>query len=482
MSRLARFVLVVSLLALAAPTFAAAAPRMLVGFEDDPTFRWSPDSSAELDKAAQANASIIRTTVTWAAIAPTRPAHAAKWDDPAYNFNDLDNLVRNAQERGIEVMITIWGTPKWANGGKTPNVPPTHVADLNRFAHAVADRYSGRHSGLPYVGYYSIWNEPNLGIFLMPQFDKNGKIISPRIYASLFKAGSAGIRAGNKSALIAIGETSNQGRDHPSTNGGPISVAPATFARLLAQQKGLRFDAYATHPYSTRPNLPPTQRVRWPNVTLTRLKQFETSLDTWFHRKDIPVWITEYGYQTKPAETYGVTMKQQAAYLSRVMRQLRADPRVEMFIWFIFRDTKRVSGEQPNWQSGLFTSSGGMKPAYRTFSALAAITVGDSQTIPAGVPPLITLHVPRFAFTDPVGTPIGLTYRVYQGAKLVAIGQPQVPLRSDATVKFVAVFTPDPGQTYTIEMSANDINGNTVDHTYALLPASTKKTAAKSKK
>ena len=37
--------------------------------------------------------------------------------DPAYTFENLDDLVRNAQRRGLQVMITIWGTPQWANDG-----------------------------------------------------------------------------------------------------------------------------------------------------------------------------------------------------------------------------------------------------------------------------------------------------------------------------------------------------------------------------
>ena len=260
--------------------------------------------------------------------------------------------MRNAQQRGIEVLITIWGTPAWANGGKSPTVPPNRLSDLTSFARAIADRYSGRHPGYPYVGRYSVWNEPNLEIFLSPQFDAKGTIVSPRTYAALYRAAYPGIRAASKTALVAIGETSNQGRDH-LLPGAPDSVAPGTFARLLAQQKGLKFDAYATHPYATRPNLPPTQKVRWPNVTLTQLKRFERSLDSWFHRKNIPVWITEYGYETKPGEPHGVTGAQQASYLSNVLRKLRADPRVQMFIWFVFRDSARNL-----WQSGLLTQSG----------------------------------------------------------------------------------------------------------------------------
>jgi aryl-phospho-beta-D-glucosidase BglC (GH1 family) len=464
--RSVRIALLVSFAALALPALAVAATRMPIGFQDDPSFRWNGDTAAELDRVQAAGASIIRTTVDWRAVAPTKPASPTGSFDPAYQLNDLDDLVRNAQERGIQVMITIWGTPPWANGGKGPNVPPTRPADLTQFAHALADRYSGRHVGYPFVGRYSIWNEPNLGIFLKPQFDAKGNVISPRIYAGLYKAGYAGVKAGNSTALVAIGETSNQGRDHP-IKGVNDSVAPGTFARLLAQQKGLRFDAYATHPYATNMNLPPTQKVKWPNVTLTQLKTFETSIDTWFHRTNIPVWITEYGYQTKPADPYGTTMARQASWLSLVLKTLRADPRVNMFIWFVFHDSA-----QTLWKSGLYTQAGAMKPAYKTFSALAVLTDGETQTIKPGVPPVVSLAVPRLAFVSPAGALVGVTYHVFDGAAEIAVGQPQVPLRIDGTVRFTAEFTPVAGKTYSIVMDANDINGNNVIRTYALVTSS----------
>jgi hypothetical protein len=474
--RLVRIAFIAALLSAVTPLAATAATRMPVGFQDDPTFRWSDGAQDALDRVQEANASIIRATADWRAAATKRPARATNPFDPAYNLGDLDDMIRNAQARGIQVMLTIWGTPKWANGGKGANVPPKKLADLTNFARALADRYSGRHAGYPYVGHYSVWNEPNLKIFLSPQFNKKGTIVSPAAYAKLYKAGYAGIKKGNKNALVAIGETSNQGRDHPAKGGGPESVAPGTFARLLAQTKGLRFDAYATHPYATRPNLPPTQKVRWPNVTLTQLGRFETSIDSWFKRKNIPIWITEYGYETRPGEPAGVSNSQQASYLSKVMRQLKADPRVQMFIWFIFQDSKMSL-----WQSGLFNAAGTMKPAYRTFSALAQTIDGQTVNVKVGRAPVIQVPVPRLASVTPVGSLIGVTWKVFDGKTMIALGQAAGPLRVDNAVSFVADFQPAAGKTYTLEMDANDISGNHAVHTFSLV-APGKATTAKSAK
>ncbi len=124
---------------------------------------------------------------------------------------------------------------------------PKKLTDLTTFAKMLATRYNG-HQGHGNVGLWSVWNEPNLQLFLTPQFSGK-KIVSPAEYAKLYKAAYSGIKAGNKVAQVAIGETSNLGRDKPiATAGQGQSVAPGTFAKLLAQQPGLGSAAWrATH-------------------------------------------------------------------------------------------------------------------------------------------------------------------------------------------------------------------------------------------
>jgi hypothetical protein len=346
---------------------ASAASKMPIGFFDDQSFRWSADRQDNLTRAHEAGASVIHTQASWPAIAPTKPAKASDGDDPAYHLNDLDELVANARADGMKVMINITGTPKWANGGKSPNHMPKKLSDLTTFARMLATRYNGHH-GHGVVTYWSIWNEPNLQLFLMPQFSGK-KIVGPANYAKLYKAAYAGIKAGYRAAKVAIGETSARGRNKPLA-GNSASIAPATFARLLSQQKGLRFDAWAHHPYPTAPNLPPTQKVRYPNVTLSTFPQFERDLKKWFHRK-VPIWITEYGHQTKPPNAHGVSLATQAKWTKQALTIARKDPDIQMFTWFIFRD----SVGNP-WDSGLLKSTGAAKPAYAAFRALARLIDG----------------------------------------------------------------------------------------------------------
>ena len=105
-------------LAAAAPAASLAYPRMPVGFQDDPSFRWREDRLTNLNSAAATGATIIRTTAYWSRVAPTRPATATDPFDPAYHFEDIDELVRNATFRGMTVLLTIWGTPGWANNNQ----------------------------------------------------------------------------------------------------------------------------------------------------------------------------------------------------------------------------------------------------------------------------------------------------------------------------------------------------------------------------
>jgi hypothetical protein len=165
---------------------------MLIGFQDDPGFRWSPDRRTMLADAARAHATIVRATANWWQIAAVRPVDAADSFDPAYHFDDLDDLIRSVAMDGMTVMLTIWGTPAWANEAGGPNYPPDHVRDLHAFARAIADRYSGRHPGFPFVGYYTIWNEPNSRRFLAPAFDVSGNPVSTRAQDS--RLGARGAR------------------------------------------------------------------------------------------------------------------------------------------------------------------------------------------------------------------------------------------------------------------------------------------------
>jgi hypothetical protein len=459
--RLVRLVLLVCVVLVAIPAAGVnAAPRMAIGFYDDNSFRWAPDTSKNLSNAQKANASIIHVTADWSQIAPQRPSSPLNGNDPAYHISDLDALIAQAGRYGLAVMINISGAPKWANGGQGPNHPPKNVNTMKQFAQMLASRYDGTTSrGL--VSRWSVWNEPNLDLFLTPQYS-GSTIVSPRAYAKIYTAAYRGIKAGNPAAQVAVGETSNRGRDRPLP-GLAGSVSPGRFAAELAKvAPKLPFDAWATHPYPTNPNLGPTQRVKWPNVTMTRIDQFGDSLQKLFKRR-VPIWITEYGEQTRPQFAGGVTYAQQAKDARKAMQMAADSPYVEMFVWFTIRDSPAT------WQSGLFTSAGTKKPAYGTFSATAKGLDGWTQIVKPNVNPKVKVYVPFIAYHNRPGALLGVTYRVFSGKKLIQVQQLRAKLARDGSVNFVAKFKPAKGKEYLVTADVGDKGGQHHKRTVALI-------------
>jgi Cellulase (glycosyl hydrolase family 5) len=454
--------------AMAFATTATAADRMWIGFHDDPSFRWSETRQDELQLARNANATLVRILVEWHQVAQTKPANPSNSFDPAYTFQEIDDLIRNAQARGMEVILSLWGTPAWANGDAKPNVLPTNAADYGDFARAVASRYSGKRAGFPFVRFYGIWNESNISLFLSPQFSAAGKIVGPAAYAKLVKAAVPAIKAASSRAQVSIGETSSTGRDKPRGGTGSDSVAPATFARLLAPAvKGVKFDAWAQHPYPFPVNMKPSQKVRYPNVTLLSLPRFEKDLDTWFGRKNLPIWITEYGHETKPGEPLGVTEAVQAKYAAEAIGLAKADPRVQMFVWFVFRDSPGSV-----WQSGLYRTNGSARPAVKTWAAaaLGVDAVNGKVTVKGGTKnPKVTVYLREYCANNGVGTAVGSTTRVWEGAKLVGITQPSAPLGIDCTIRIPAPVTVLKGKTYRVEVAANTKTTATITRTITLV-------------
>jgi Cellulase (glycosyl hydrolase family 5) len=437
---------------------------MWVGFHDDPSYRWVNDREVRIERSAGDGSTIVRLLVLWNQAAPRRPAQATDPFDPAYRLDDVDEAVRSAQKMDQEVMLTISGTPRWANGGQTPNRMPRNLRDLTNFARAIASRYSGRFAGYPYVRFWSVWNEPNLQQFLAPQFDARGRSVAPANYAKLYAAAHAGLRAGNRTAQIAIGETSARGSDRAT--GIRPTHSPGKFAELVAKANPrLKFSAWAHHPYPSTPNLRPGQIVRWPNVSLTSLPRFRDNLNRWFRQRNTQIWVTEYGHQTRPQDSLGVSYARQSAYISQAINIAKRYPFVGMFIWFVYQDDQ---GQE--WESGLYTQSGsakGSSPDRFSRSARPLDARNAAYTFRRGTStPLVKLYARRFCVADRPGTPIGMTWRIFRGSRLLEVDQQTAPLLRDCTINARLRFPRGGvarGVTYTVTFELNDINGDMLE-------------------
>ena len=355
---------------------------MWIGFQDDRAFRLLNDRTTWLDRAAQANASMVRTTVVWAQVAPTRPTKPGDHRDPGYDWAQIDELVQNADARNIKVLMTVLGTPSWANRGKTEAFAPRKANMFKQFMKALSTRYSGN-AGLPEVRHITLGNEFNTARFLMPQFKNNGrKSVAPAIYVNKFVLpGLKGVKAGNPRAKVAIGVTSPRGRKK-NRNKGAGQHFPAEFMKGVAKAckgrcKGV---AFAHHPYTVNnAKKGPNARFKYPAVAFNNLGRFNRDLKRWFGLKKKPrIWITEYGFFSSPPNTSknGVPVDRHAKFLRQAVKKAKKLGYVDMFIWFILLDDSGA----PNpvvWEAsgGVYDSNNLPKPAYAAYQKIAS-TIG----------------------------------------------------------------------------------------------------------
>jgi hypothetical protein len=244
-------------------------------------------------------------------------------------------------------------------------------------------------------------------------------------------------------------------------------MAPATFAKLLSTiRPRLQFQAYLHHPYSVL-GAGPMQKARYPNVHLTQLPQFSRDLKKWFKRS-VDLWITEYGFETEPAEPRGVTPAQQAAYAVQAMDYLRRVPTVKMFIWFILRDDATST-----WQSGLLNRNSTKKPAFGTFAAKAKPLDARNPVVRAkiNVAPVVRLSIQELASRNGAGALVGANIKVYGPNNVFQAGmQMQSSIGQDgwATFRFAPNGT---RRTYYLYFDIQDKNGNAIQRQATLIIA-----------
>ena len=374
--------------ATASPKKHASAKKshLLVGINDEAdTLYGNPVTGFQALKAL--NAQVLRVNMywggtQWAVSRGAKPTDPTDPSDPAYDWSLYDRLMRYAATYHVKVVFSILFTPKWANGGKARTFGPTNPSDLEDFASAAAQRYSGTYippswqqlptlesptDPLPAVKFWTAWNEPNNPIFLTPQYTRSGGkwvVASAVSYAKICNAIYTGIHSvGLSGEKVACGVTAPKGNDAPATS--RASVDPLSFL-IAAKNAGMkRFDVYAHHPYYAAPSESPTyvptgktaRRIQMGNINLLLAE-----ISKLYGPKHL--WITEYGYQTNPPDkSFGVSWAKQAAYLTQVYAMARANPRIDMFLWFLIKDEPSLGG----WQSGLETAAGQKKPAWNAF-------------------------------------------------------------------------------------------------------------------
>ena len=404
-----------ALLLAAVPAHAARAQEAT--FQDDDLLVYAnPDAVARtLDELDGLGVDRLRITLVWRAIAPgndqdRKPEGFDAADPGDYNpgaWDRWDTVLRLARERGMDVNFNVTTpAPDWATGSpERADIDETYEPDpgeFGDFVRAAATRYDGAH-GQPRVSYWSIQNEPNQPGWLTPQWvRRDGKWVeaAPRIYRDMVRtAWTALQQTGHGGDTILVGETAPKGL--LANRGETRAIDALRFIRRLyclddfnqllrgseAEAQGCPSSdqttafprdnpglfgstGYAHHPYELTfaPNRPPGRRD-W--ATMGNLGDLQDLLRRIFLRygqrrgASLPLFLTEFGYQTRPPDRIGVTPAQQAEHLNHAEYIAWRNGSVRTLAQFLLLDDEPPVSA--TFQSGLRTLQGRRKPAYAAY-------------------------------------------------------------------------------------------------------------------
>jgi hypothetical protein len=321
---------------------------------------WSGQTDEErlksLDLIAATGAKWVRLDFGWCSVEETGRGKVSDW-----YLKRTDFVVDAARARGLKVLLTLWCTPSWANGGQARHVPPTNDADYADIARRMAAHFRGR------VAAWEVWNEPNLGSFWLNA--------DPVRYAQLLRAAYPGFKAGAPETPVVFGGPSNN---------------DVAFIRSAydAGAKG-SFDVMATHPYMGIADQPPSTPMtggKWDYLLFTSVSAVR---DLMVARGDADkqIWFTEFGWSSHDNWDgisnwqRGVTEQQQADYLIEALEIVRRDyPYVGPMFWY--NDRAKATSDVHQVGYALFTRDYGLKPVYHALRDYLTTPGEGSPTLP----------------------------------------------------------------------------------------------------
>jgi hypothetical protein len=278
-----------------------------------------------------------------------------------------------------------------------------------RYSGSYRDENSGRPI-LPRVSFWGLWNEPNQPGWLTPQGEEvrgAGMIaVAPHLYRDLLVASARGLLAtGHADDTVLIGELAPIG-SAKKPNGARASLRPGLFLREMfclngryrpftgtaAEARGCdkvdrlgvleRFPrlGFGHHPYTRKraPTKPERQRdmMNIGNVNALPRALDKIAARTGLLPPEMPVFFTEFGYQTLPDPFRGVSLTDQALYINQSDFIAWRHPRIFSVAQFQLYDVppridfpRGTPGYWATYQSGIYTElpGGKAKPAVAAY-------------------------------------------------------------------------------------------------------------------
>lgn len=331
---------------------------------------WGPYDEKAFETYADLGAGLYEITINWARIARTKPVNPTDPTDPAYEWAyPVEVAIKNAQKHGIQVVLNVAGSAKWANGGKAWRFPPTNASDFADFLTAASRHW-------PEVHHWQVWAEPNRRANFMPLPKKlygeeltKSQARSPQHYAEMLDAAYVALKGVNPNNIVIGGNTYTGG-----------DIRPLAYIKALKLPNGRppRMDMYGHNPFGyRRPDL--SQDLQKPGSGIADFSDLDVLaryIDKYLSRAGrnkhkIQLFLSEYFVPTDHSNwefNYWVSKKTAADWLKAGLAITRSWKRIYTLGWFaLYDDAPNGKGDQVN--RGLLTHDGRKKPAYNVFKS-----------------------------------------------------------------------------------------------------------------
>ncbi len=228
------------------------------------------------------NVGWVKTQVSWKLFQPDPD----RLDEVLWQ--ELDELITSANDREIQVLLSVAKAPEWTRPTTEMDGPPTDYNNFAAFMRLLSARYVGQ------VAAYELWNETNL------QREWNGAPLSGADLAEIIRLGAQAVREVDPDALIISGAPAPTG-----INDGITAVDDRLyFQQMIDAGVAEWVDGFGVHPYgwanpplssyaSPDPRIP--SHADHPSFffvdTLENYRQILTNAGV-----DKPLWATEFGW------------------------------------------------------------------------------------------------------------------------------------------------------------------------------------------
>jgi hypothetical protein len=308
-------------------------------------------------------AGIYMMRENWWEIAPTRPAHPADPNDPAYQWPaEVDDAIGQAKRYGMHITMELSDTPGWASGhGGDVRWAPKHPQDFANFAAAAAKRW-------PSIHLWLIWPEPTQKANFQPLIsERRDKPLTakmkrgPHKYAQILDASYGALKAVSRRNLVIGGNTFTTG---------DVSVLNWIKNLKLPNGKPPRMDMYGHNPFNNRRPVLHGPPLGHGFIDFTDMPILARWIDRYLgrprHHVGMKLFIAELMYPTDHRNfefDYWVSRKTAASWLGLALREARSWKRIYTLAWTALYDDP-VRPDHLQVERGLLTRSGKKKPAY----------------------------------------------------------------------------------------------------------------------